>query len=89
MSRDEFMASGQWEIVCCNKIGACVLSYGRPDFQNTSDQFDYVFVQALIKGSFHSVGDKSFLQCELFGSRSITQTVKHSNEAGDSTAVAS
>ena len=45
------------------------------------------FVQGLLKGSFHSVREKSILQCEFIGSRSITQTVKHSDEAGDSTAV--
>ena len=49
-------ASGQWQMVywlvlCCNKIGACVLSYGWRCFQKTSGQFDCIFVQGLTKGS--------------------------------------
>ena len=67
-------AVSQWEMVywivlCCNKIGACVLSYGRPCFQNTSGQFDFIFVQGLVKESFHSVREKSFWQCKFIGSR--------------------
>ena len=85
-------ASGQWEMVhwlvlCCNKIGTCVLSYGWPCFQKISGQFDCIFVQGLMKGNFHSVGEKSFLQCKFIGSscRCITYTVGHSTQAGDST----
>ena len=44
------------------------------------------FVQGLMKGDFHTGRGKSFLQCEFFGSRWIMQIVRHSNEAGDSTA---
>ena len=76
-----------WLVLCCNKIGVCVLSYGRPCYQNTSGQFDSIFVQCLVKGSFLSVRGNSFLQCEFIGSRSITQIIKHSDEAGDSSAV--
>ena len=39
-----------------------------------------------MKGNFHTGKEKSFIQCELVGSRWITQIVRHSNEASDSTA---
>ena len=38
-----------------------------------------------MKGNFHSVREKSFLQCEFIGSRWIKQIVRHSNQAGDFT----
>ena len=34
----------------------------------------------------HTSRGKSFLQCEFIGSRWVTQTIRHSNEAGDPTA---
>ena len=73
-------ASSQWEMVywlvlCCEKIGTCVLSYGWSCFQLISGQFDGIFAQGHMKGNFHSVGEKSFLQCELIGSRWITHIV--------------
>ena len=81
-------ASSQWEMVywlvlCCNKIGACVLSYEWPCFQKTSGQFDCIFVQGLM---FHTGRGKFFMQSEFIGSRWITQIARHSNEADDSTA---
>ena len=53
----------------------------------TSAQFDCIFVQGhMLKGNFHTVREKSFLQWEFISSRWITQIVRHSNETGDSTA---
>ena len=59
-------ASSQWEMVywlvlCCYKIGACVLSYGWPCFQKTSGQFDCIFVQGL---TFDAGREKFFMQSE-------------------------
>ena len=39
-----------------------------------------------MKGNFYTGREKSFLQSEFIGSRWITQIVRHSDEAGDSTA---
>ena len=69
-----------WLVPCCNRIGGCVPSYGWPCFQKILVQFDCIFVQGLIKW------ENPFLQCEFIDFRWITQTVRHSNEAGDSTA---
>ena len=83
-------ASSQWEMVywlvlSCNKIRACVLLYEWPCFQNTSGQFDCIFVPSLTKGNFHTGRGKSFLQCEFTSSRWIAQIIRHSDEADDST----
>ena len=53
--------------------------------QKPSGQLDCIFVQGLMKGNFHTGREKSFLLCEIIGSRWTTQIVRHSNEAGDST----
>ena len=53
--------------------------------KKTSGQFDCIFVQGLTKGNFHKGRGTSFLQCEFIGYRQITQIIRHSNEAGDST----
>ena len=70
-------ASSQWEMIyllvlCCYKIGACVLSYGWSCFRKTSGLFDCIFVQSLGNGNFCTGWGKSFLQCEFIGSRWIT-----------------
>ena len=54
--------------------------------QKPSGQFNCIFVQGLMKGNFHTGLEKSFLLSEFIGSRWITQIVRHSDEAGDSTA---
>ena len=55
-------------------------------FKKTSGQLDCISMQGLTKGHFHTGTGKNFLQCEFIGSRWITQIIRHSNEAGDSTA---
>ena len=57
-------ASSQWKMVywlvlCCKKVGACILSYGWPCFQKTSDQFDRICLQGFM---FHTGREKFFMQ---------------------------
>ena len=55
------MGNGILACFCCNKVGACVLSYGWTCFQKTSRQFDCIFVQGLM---FHTGREKFFMQSE-------------------------
>ena len=80
------MGNGLLAVLCSNKIGACVLSYGWPCFQKASGQFNCIFVQGLMKRNFHTGMGKSFLQCEFIGSKWIIQILRHSDEAGGFTA---
>ena len=81
--------SSQWEMVywlvlCCYKIGACVLSYGWPCFRKTSVLFDCIFVQDLGNGNFCTCWGKSFL--EFCSVNLLVPDGLHSNEAGEFTA---
>ena len=79
-------ASSQWEMVywlvlCCFKIGTCVLSYGWPCFRKTSGLFDCIFVQGLGNGKFCTGWGNPFCSVNL-----LVPDGLHSNEAGKFTA---
>ena len=71
-----------WLVLCCNKIGACVLLYGWPCCQKASGQFDCNFAHGLMKRSFHTVREGKI----LYRVQMDNTDSKIPNEAGDSNA---
>ena len=70
-------ASSQWLDLCCNKIGACVLSYGWPAFKKRQVSLIAFLCRVSRKEIFIQVGEILFAVL-IYG--------LHSNEAGEFTA---